>query len=131
MRPGPTVSTEGAADALHRLMRMVLRSSPGPFTVVRTAARRHRVTSGPGSQFIASFTRSADADLFISAGPALRSLVVAASEVRGYHRDDGDARCTECGDGFPCRTRRMLDGAACHGDDSSSATGECSSGCAS
>ena len=111
MRSGPTARAEGAVDVLDSLMTMVLRSSPGPFTVVRTAARRHRVTTGPSSRFVASFTRPADADLFVCTGPALRSLVVAVSEVRGYHRDDGDARCTECGDGYPCRTRRMLDGA--------------------
>jgi hypothetical protein len=106
MQPGSVPVDD---DALGRLMRMVLYSSPGPFTIVRTAARRHRVTAGPRSRFVASFTRPADADLFISIGPALRNLVMAVSEIRGYHRDDGHARCAECGDNHPCRTRRMLD----------------------
>jgi hypothetical protein len=114
MRPG-TARAEDAGDGLGRLMRMVLHSSPGPFTVVRTAARRHRVTAGPSSRFVASFTRPADADLFITIGPALRNLVVAVSEIRGYHRDDGRAHCAECGDNHPCRTRRMLDQVAAGG----------------
>ena len=128
MQPG-SVRADDAGDALGLLMRMVLNSSPGPFTVVRTAARRHRVTAGPTSRFVASFTRPADADLFVSIGPALRNLVVAMSEIRGYHRDDGHSRCVECGDIHPCRTRRMLDYVAAGGRSNHSAPRHLADGC--
>jgi hypothetical protein len=96
-------------DPLAALMERVVRASAGPFMVVQTASRRHTVTAGPGGRMVASFTRAADAQLFVRSVPALRELVGAVSEVLGYHLDDGTGRCAECATPYRCRTRRTLD----------------------
>lgn len=104
----PRVRDPAIGDYLAGLMTLVLRASPGPFAIRRTAGSEYAVTAADGGRSIATFTREADAQLFAQLLPDLRALAAAAAEVLSLHRDDGRGLCVQEGQPAPCTTRRTI-----------------------
>lgn len=99
---------DAVGDYLADLMALVVRATPGPFTITRGTDGRWNVASTYGGQQLAGVAREADAKLIARALPAVRSLASATAEVLALHHDDGDGGCTECGQPMDCRTRRAV-----------------------
>jgi hypothetical protein len=89
-------------------MDLVVRASPGPFTVVRAPRGRWQIVRGANA-VLASVGRHADAELFAVALPAIRSLSSAVAGVLAHHREAEDGTCGGCGRPVPCPTRAAVE----------------------
>jgi hypothetical protein len=105
----PSVEALDIGDYLAELMKVVMRASPGPFSVSRAAGDWYEVSAVTGTaRPIAAFARRTDAELFVRALPDLRAGVAALVETVGVHRDAGAGVCAQDGQKVPCLTRRVL-----------------------
>jgi hypothetical protein len=105
----PPSETLDLGDYFTGLMTVVMRASPGPFSVSRAAGDWYEVSALAGAaRPIATFARRTDAELFVRALSDLRAGVAALVETVGVHRDTGAGVCAQDGQKVPCLTRRVL-----------------------
>ena len=98
-----------AGDYLGDLMNLVVRASPGPFTVVRGGRGRWQIVRAGANYVVASVSRHVDAELLAVALPAIRALSSAVAGVLAQHREAGDGTCGGCGRPMPCPTREAIE----------------------
>jgi len=100
------VEDDEFGEYLVGLMELLLSSSTGPFDIQQTHRRRYVVVAtSPQEQFVASFTRRPDAELFVRTAMGLQNVVTVFAEIRSRHYDDGTGLCAECSKPFACETR--------------------------
>ena len=90
------------------LMALVSRASPEPLTTTRRPSGVYQVQAVSVRRPLATFTRDADAALFVTAVSDLRALAAAVAELLARHHGDGRGRCVGCAQRTPCRTRRLI-----------------------
>ena len=98
-----------AGEYLGHLGDLVVRASPGPFTVARGPRRRWQIVRSSDGVAVATAGKHADAELLAVALPAIRALSSAVVAVLAQHRDAGEGICVACGQATPCPTREAVE----------------------
>jgi hypothetical protein len=90
-------------------MRLVVHSSPGPFTATRRPGGSVQLASPRRrDRPLATFAREADALLFVDVAADLRALIGVIVELIASHHADSRGQCLRCRQQTPCPTRRII-----------------------